>query len=74
MRLAEKADSKKTTDWMNIPEELSRRQDRLTVIAEAKEKIDQRAAERYAQEKQEYETKVVIREAKVEKLAKTSWS
>lgn len=60
MRLAEKADSEKTPDGMDIPEELSRRQDRLAAIAGAKEKIEQRAAERYAQEKQEHEEKVLL--------------
>ena len=38
MRLAENADSVTTPDGMNIPEELSRRQDRLTAIAEDREK------------------------------------
>ena len=57
MRLAEKADSEKIPDGMDIPEELSRRQDRLTAIAEAKEKIEQRAVERYALEQQEYDKK-----------------
>ena len=33
---------------MDIPEELSRREDRLIVIAKAKEKIEQRAVERHA--------------------------
>ncbi|MBM9520272.1 hypothetical protein JWG39_10645 [Desulforhopalus vacuolatus] len=49
MRLAEKSDSEKTPDEMDIPEELSRRQDRLIAIAiaKAKEKIEQRAGERY---------------------------
>ena len=70
MRLAEKADSEKTPDGMDIPEELSRRQDRLIAIAKAKEKIKQRAAERYAQEQQEYEKKVAKRKAKAEKTGK----
>jgi hypothetical protein len=55
---------------MDIPEELSRRQDRLVAIAEAKEKIEQRAAERSAQEKQQYDTKVAARKAKAEKSGK----
>ncbi len=70
MRLAQEADSEKTPDGMDIPEELSRRQDRLAAIAEAKEKIEQRAAERYAREKQEYEEKGVKRKAKTEKSGK----
>lgn len=70
MRLAEKADSEETSDGMNIPEELSRRQDRLAAIAEAKEKIEQRANERYAQEKKEYDEKVAARQAKAKKFGK----
>ncbi len=56
MQLAEKADSEKTPDGMDVPEELSRRKDRLAAIAEAKEIIEQRAAKRYAREKLEYES------------------
>lgn len=64
MRLAEKADTEKI-DGMDIPEELSRRQDRLEAIAKAKEIIEQRAAERYAQEQQEYEKKIATRQEKI---------
>ncbi len=70
MRLAEKADSEEIPDGMEIPEELSRRQDRLTAIANAKEKMEQRAAERYAQEKQEYEEKVEKRKTQEKKTGK----
>lgn len=67
MRLAEKADSEPTPDGMDIPEEISRRQDRLAAIAEAKEKIKQRAAERFAREQKEYEEKIAEREEKAKK-------
>jgi transposase len=70
MRLAEKADSEEIPDGMNIPEELSRRQDRLDAIVKAKEKMGQRAAERYAKEKQEYEQKVEKRKEKEKKSGK----
>jgi len=70
MRLAEQADSESASDGMDIPEELSRRQDRLVAIAEAKEKLEQRAAERYAQEQQEYKNKIAARKAKSEKTGK----
>ena len=66
MRLAEKADSGNLPDGMDIPEELSRRQDRLDAIAKAKEQIEQRAAKRYDQEQQEYEKKVAVRRDKAE--------
>lgn len=65
MRLAEKADTEKIPDGMDIPEELSRRQDRLAAIARAKEIIEQRAAQRYAQEQQEYEKKIAARREKM---------
>lgn len=67
MRLAENADAEKIPDGMDIPEELSRRQDRLAAIATAKEKIAQRAAERDAREQEEYEKKVAARREKAEK-------
>ena len=70
MRLAEKADSEEISAGMDIPAELSRRQDRLIAIAEAKEKIEQRAVERYALEQQEYDKKVARRKAKAEKTGK----
>lgn len=70
MRLAEKADAEEIADGMTIPEELSRRQDRLAAIASAKEKIEQRAAERYAREKQEYDEKAATREAKAKQSGK----
>lgn len=65
IRLAEQADSEELPDEMDIPKELGRRQDRLDAIAQAKAKIEQRAAERYAQEQKEYEEKIAKREAKV---------
>ena len=70
MRLAEEADSADIPDEMNIPEELSRRQDRLNAIAEAKKKIEQRADERYSREVEEYERKVDARKARAEKTGK----
>ncbi len=68
--LAEKADSEDKPDGMNIPEELSRRNERLAAIAKAKEKIEERAAERYAQEKKEYDEKMKKREAKEKETGK----
>ena len=64
IRLAEQADSEEIPDEMDIPKELGRRQDRLDAIARAKVKIEQRAAERYAQEQKEYEEKIAKRQAK----------
>jgi len=58
------ADQSLIPDGMKIPEEIERRETRLACIAEAKRKIEARAAERYEQEKQAYESKVAAREKK----------
>ncbi len=70
LRLAEDADSEKIPEGMDIPQELRRRQDRLRAIAAAKAKIEERAAQRYAQEKKEHEQKIADRQAKSEKTGK----
>lgn len=62
MKLAEAADHTPFPEDMNVPEELKRRQDRLAVIAQAKQDIQARAKARYAQEKAEYDEKVAKRE------------
>ena len=70
MRLAEQADSEEIPEGMDIPEELARRRDRLGAIAQAKVKIEERAAQRYAQEQKEHEDKVAERRAKAEATGK----
>jgi transposase len=62
MAMAETADAA-VPDGMDIPEELKLREVRLAAIAEAKAKLEQRAAERYAVEQAEYEAKKRKREA-----------
>jgi len=62
--LADQADQALIPDGMKIPEELERREQRLATIAEAKKKIEARAAERYEQEKQAHENKLAEREQK----------
>ena len=57
-------------EGMNIPEELKRREDRLKAIAEAKAKLESRAAERHAAEKAEYEAKMAKREARAKETGK----
>ena len=64
LALAEKADRAGTPDGMDVPAEIARREDRLTAIAQAKAKIEQRAAERYLAEQQEFEAKQAQRKAK----------
>ena len=70
IRLAEQADREKIPDGMDIPQELRRRQDRLQAISEAKTKIEERAAERYAREQKEYEEKIAARQTKAEATGK----
>ena len=64
LRLAEQADNSTIPDEMSIPDELARREERLSSIAAAKEEIERRAAERYAREKDAYEQKMAERTAK----------
>jgi len=70
LRQAEIADKTDLPDGMNIPEELSRRTERLKAIADAKTEIERRAAERYAQEKEAYDTKQAERTEKEQKTGK----
>jgi transposase len=62
---AEAADRADIPEGMSIPEELARREERLGKIAEARVKLEARAAERYALEQAEYEAKLAAREAKI---------
>jgi len=64
MRLADEGDQAEIPDGMSVPEELKRREERLTAIAQAKAQIEARAAERYAREKAAYEEKMAERQAK----------
>jgi transposase len=64
LALAEQADGAELPEAMSLPEELTRREARLAAIAEAKAKIQARAAERFAREQAEYEAKLAARAAK----------
>jgi transposase len=66
LKMAEEADNTPIPDGMDIPEELSRREDRLAVIRAAKAEIERRALGRFEEEKKEYEEKAAAR-AKLEK-------
>jgi transposase len=59
LNLAEQADAADIPDGMSIPEELERREVRLAAIAEAKQKIEARVAER---DQAEYQQKLAARE------------
>lgn len=67
LQLAERADAQDIPDGMSVPEELARRELRLAAIAEAKAKIEARAAERLAREQAEHQSKLAAR-AEQEKL------
>ena len=62
---AEAADAAELPDGLSIPEELALREDRLKKLAEARAKLEERAKERYAREKAEWDAKMAAREAKI---------
>lgn len=64
MALAEQADSADIPDGMSLPKEIGRRQQRLAAMAEAKAKIAERAQQRYAREKAEFDAKMNRRAVK----------
>ena len=61
---AESADKADIPDGMDIPTELSIRQQRIEAIKQAKAEIQRRAADRYAEEQQAYEAKIARRAKK----------
>jgi len=69
---AEAADKADIPDGMSIPEELERREQRLSAIATAKTEIERRAAERHTREQAAYEEKVAARVKKSEETGKKS--
>jgi len=64
LRLGAQADQAEIPDGMSIPKELELREKRLQAIAEAKQRIAERAGQREAIEQAEYEAKCQAREAK----------
>ena len=70
LRKAESADKADIPDGMSIPEELQRREQRLSGIAAAKAEIERRAAERHTREQAAYEEKVTARAMKAEEAGK----
>ena len=66
---AEQADAQDDVA-LDIPEELSRRSDRLAAIAKAKTEIERRARVRYEAEKQTYDEKIKTRKEKEETSGK----
>jgi transposase len=70
MKLAEAADNTPLPEDMDVPAELKRRQDRLAVIAKAKQEIQARAKARFAQEKADYDEKLTKREKHLSETGK----
>ena len=67
---AEAADSASLPAGLSIPDELAWREARLSAIAEAKAKIEARAAERFADEQRHYEERLAAREARAKARGK----
>lgn len=66
LKLAEDSDSRPVGDGLDVPAEIARRETRLAALAQAKDKIRQRAAERHAVESQAHEAKCAKRQAQRE--------
>src|SRR5450631_2211506 len=64
MAMAEAADKADILDGMSIPDELTRREERLQKLAEARAKIEARAGERFAREEAEHAEKLATRAEK----------
>jgi transposase len=64
--LAEQADRTEVPDGVSLPEEIKRREDRLSALAAAKAKIEERAQERFEREQAAYAAQVAAREAKAQ--------
>ena len=70
LALAEQADRADVPDGVSLPDEIKRREDRLTALAQAKAKIEARAQERVEREQADYEAKMARREAKAKESGK----
>jgi transposase len=66
LEMAESSDRQALPDGMDVPAEIARREDRLNALAQAKAKIEQRAAERHQREQQEFDAKMAKRQAQRE--------
>jgi len=66
LKLAEDSDARPAHDGLDVPAEIARRETRLAALAQAKSKIEQRAAERHGVEQQAYEAKQTRRDAQRE--------
>ncbi len=64
LALADAADQSSVPDGVKLPDEITRREDRLAAIAQAKAAIEARAKERFEREQGEYEAKTAARAKK----------
>ena len=64
LALADADDQTTAPDGMSLPEEMTRREDRLAAMAAAKVKIEARAKERFEGEQADYEAKMAARTTK----------
>jgi len=67
---AEAADAADLPDGFSLPEELELREERLKKLAEAKAKIEARAAERHARETAEHEATMAARQARIAEVGR----
>jgi hypothetical protein len=72
LAIASSTDETGKPEKMDVPAELTRREDRLEKIKQAKAAVEARALERYRQEKEEYDKKIKARSEKEEKTGKKS--
>ena len=70
LALAEATDNEAVPDGMDLPEEIARREDRLSAIVQARAKIEARARERFEQEQAGYQAKLNQRAAKSKETSK----
>ena len=70
--LAEATDQTPIPDGMSVPAEITRREDQIKAITQARTKIEARAKERYTIEKAEFDTRMAAREAKETETGKKS--
>jgi len=61
LALADAADQSSVPDGVSLPDEMTRREDRLAAIAAAKAKIEERAKARFEREKADYDAKMAAR-------------
>ena len=69
---AEDTDSAPLQDGLSVPEEIRRREDRIAKLKEAKKVMEERAKQRFEEEKAEYETKLAARQAKEDETGRKS--